>query len=123
MQAQLKIEHPEGREDEITEVCLKVREKWLYAWLKLHHADIASRAIDSLLIIHDELEPHFLSAFWAVGGGSLKVRKHQFEGASARETFRAVNQTNHSPLKLIAQKTTGYAADFYVPVSIISQSR
>jgi hypothetical protein len=88
----------------------------LYAWLKAKDPSRAEELLEKLVIVHDELEGSVLFFLWAMGGGNLKVRQEEFEGAtSAREAFKNVNDAHGQPLKLIARKTEGYGADYYEP--------
>jgi hypothetical protein len=94
-----------------------VREKWLYAWFREQFPTQAERAMESILIVHDELEGAWLFVLWVMGGGSTKVRSSAFEGPKAREAFRNVNDQNGQPLRLVASKSAGYPADFYFPAT------
>ncbi len=119
VRTQMGIGDGTGREDELTEACLAVREKWLYAWFRKCHPAIAGQYRDGLVIVHDELDSTFTYMLWAIGGGSLKVRRREFEGRPATAAFREVNQANACPLKLVAQKSEGYRADFYLPAELV----
>ena len=63
-----------------------------------------SKEIDSLL----------LHIYWVLGKGTLKVWGEEFERGTPREVFRQINEENGKAFKLIARKTDGLAADFYV---------
>lgn len=115
VQAQLGIADAKGAEDKITEACLSVREKWLFAWFNENHPELAEEFIETLIIIHDEQDSYLLFMLWVMGGASVHVRRSDFENASPREAFQKVNESNGRPLTLIATKTDGYPACFYRP--------
>ena len=51
------------------------------------------------------LESSFLFFLWLIGGGSAKLRQHEFEDAgNARELFRKVNEAHGRPLRLVAER-------------------
>lgn len=115
VQAQMGIADPAGHEDQIGDQCLNVREKWLYAWFKEQEPKLGDEMLESLVIVHDELEPSILWFLWVIGGGSARVRKHEFEEETSREAFRRVIEAHGQPMRLLAQKSDGYGADFYGP--------
>jgi hypothetical protein len=115
VQAQLGVADASGHDDQIADACLNTREKWLYAWFKDNHPEVGDSLLEKLLIVHDEHEIYILSFLWAMGGGSEEVRLADFEAETPRETFRAVNESNDRPLRLVARKTEGFRADFYAP--------
>jgi hypothetical protein len=102
-------------DDLVTEKFLEVRERWLYAWLKDRDPDTAARLLESLVIIHDDLDGSLLYAYWMAGGGGTEARVREFAEGKPTETFRRVNEAHRHPLKLVAQKLDGCRADFYGP--------
>jgi hypothetical protein len=115
VQAQLGIDDPAGHEDQIDEACLNTREKWLFAWFKDNHPERAEELQDTLVIVHDELDSSMLMMLWSMGGGSMGVRREEFENAKPREAFEKVNEDYDRPLALLAQKVDGFPACFYAP--------
>ena len=115
VQLQLGIKESKGREEQITEALLKVREKWLFAWFKEQQPNRAQELLEKLIIVHDELQSSFLYLFWALGGGDLKVRREEFQKGTPRQIFKSVNTRHGEPLKLVVQKSRGFPADYYEP--------
>jgi hypothetical protein len=115
VQAQLQIKDAEGHEDQIAEACANVREKWLYAWFKEKDPELAEQLLESVVIIHDELDRSILQCLWMMGGGSPNVRAEEFREGVPRQVFKKLNEAHGQPLVLVAQKTEGYLGDFYAP--------
>ena len=115
VQMQMGVTDQLAQEDELGEACLNIREKWLYAWFKDNHPELADELMESLIIVHDELNSTFSFMLWVTGGGDPAVRREQFEGINSRDAVSLVNHANGQPLTLIARKAEGYRADFYRP--------
>jgi len=98
---------------------LESADKALFSWLCLQ-GNLPFRpenAMDSLIIIHDELTPSLLAnAFWC-GTNDFKVREEAFWTGTPREAFERVNTERGSKLLKIMSKRTGLAADYYMPAN------
>jgi hypothetical protein len=115
IQQQLRIEDPVRGKDQIDDAVMNVREKWLFAWFKRMVGGLAEKLFESLIIIHDDHEPFMLFSIWVNAGGNPKVRQARFEGADGRTAFAEVNEAEGAPLLLVAKKSEGFPADFYLP--------
>jgi len=92
-------------------------DKALFNWLRAQEGlNFAPDAVmDSLLIIHDELEPETLSvAYWS-GTSDFKAKAELFAAGVPREAFARVVRERGAPLTKVATKATRLAADYYLP--------
>jgi hypothetical protein len=112
---QLNISDTPENADRILEACMKVREKWLFAWLKTENLKSAEEFRESLLIVHDELTYFILQLYWVVGTGRSLNFTDALKTAAPRDAFKRLNQSHGNPFQLIAQKSAGFMADFYAP--------
>jgi len=94
-------------------------EKTLITWLReqSHLPFNVEDVLDWLVIVHDDLSPGQLaSAYWC-GTNDVRVRENEFEGINPRQTFADVIRRRGSKLQLVHRKSTGFAADFYLPTA------
>jgi hypothetical protein len=92
-------------------------EKALFRWL-LSQPNLEfqpKEVMDSLVIVHDELSRDLLlTAYWS-GSGDFKAREKELAEGAPREAFAGLNTARGSKLRLVAAKSTGLAADYYLP--------
>ena len=90
----------------------------LYNWLRLQR-DLPFKVEDvlaHLVIVYDDLTPEHLRFVWSFGTNEIRVKDEDFAGKNPRETFAALNTRCGSKLRLVVEKRTGLAADYYLPV-------
>jgi len=114
--AQLKLTDTPETSDRITQASMDAREKWLFAWLKTEQPEVAKQFEQDFLVIHDELPDYILQMYWVMGTGASISFKDLLENATPIEAFKKLNLAKGAPFQLLAQKTTGFIADFYVAV-------
>lgn len=103
--------------DELQEAQMKVRERWLTAWLKLQPElpfDLEARLAE-LVFVHDESDPDLLMLQWVAVTGDDGVRSDDFAEGTPREALERVNRARGEPLARVIRKTSEPAADFYLP--------
>lgn len=103
-------------EDELEMRRLENADQTLYNWLRAQEglSFDPAQVIDRLVIVHDEIDPSTLQAYWTRATSIAKVRKNDFEGRPARAAFAWLNQSKGCPLHLAVSKSTGFPADFYL---------
>lgn len=90
---------------------------WLCNWLRMQEGlsfDLES-VLENLVIIHDELDLDLLVNEWQARTHDFKAGVGFFREGSPREAFSRVNRERGGKLRLILEKATGLAADFYLP--------
>jgi hypothetical protein len=112
---QLKLSDAQENQDKITESTMNVRERWLFAWFKEENPQAAKEHFQTVLIVHDELEYYIAQIYWVMGTGKNLNFRELTKDKTIRNAFSQANAAHGSPLQLIAQKTSGFQADFYVP--------
>jgi hypothetical protein len=112
---QLKLPDTPENQDKITESTMNVREKWLFAWFKEENPHAAKEHFETVLIVHDELEYYIAQIYWVIGTGKNLNFRELTKDKTIRNAFSQANAAHGSPLQLIAQKISGFPADFYVP--------
>jgi hypothetical protein len=92
-------------------------EKALCSWWRLQTQAPCpvEQVFDSLVIIHDELQPHYLLAAYWCGTGDFQPQEKDFAQGSPREAFARVVSKRRATLRKVLEKRTPLAADFYLP--------
>lgn len=119
---ELKPMMPPAEDEEERKETLKLArhdqaEQALFNWLRMQK-DLPfdpEEVMSDLVIVHDDLDADLLVNAWWCATGEFDVKAADFEEGTARDAFAEVNRRNESPLKLVLQKTTGLAADYYLP--------
>lgn len=90
---------------------------WLFNWLRMQEALPFSpeAVLRNLVIVHDDLTVDLVANEWQVRTHDLKAKADLFVAGTPREAFARVNADRGNRLRLVFQKRTGLAADFYLP--------
>lgn len=72
-------------------------------------------AIEPLIIIHDDLRPCDLAQYYWHITGSFRFSDVSIPDGTAREAFARLAKENNLPIQKVAEKKTGFQADFYLP--------
>lgn len=73
------------------------------------------KALQSLIIIHDDLNASDALQYYLELTGNLRFREWDFPSGKTRRAFAKLVQLKKLAIRKVAEKTTGFPADFYLP--------
>lgn len=120
-EAELRQIHGLGDDAESAERAEMLRndhaQRWLCNWLATRPDSGVSLpdALESLVIVYDEMSPDLVANAWWCGTGDIGLRSTEFDGGDPLEVFHEINQRRGEPLRLVCRKPAPFAADFYLP--------
>jgi hypothetical protein len=112
----LQLNKPDVKTEIVEGWYFELRDLWLFNWFRINHQESTDPAacLERLVIIHDDIPSHLLQSTWIWSTQSIERRSKKFEEGSPRECFARINDESGRPLQLVAKKTTGYPADYYL---------
>lgn len=119
LKAQKGLKEEDETSDEIRMLRFNTADMWLFNWLRAQR-NLPFRPeeeIENLVIIHDDLTPDLLINAWWIVSHDFKAKEDLFVDGPARDAFSRVNREKGKKLRLVFQKTSALAADFYLPAS------